>query len=84
MHKIPGFKPIDQFLFNGTECFLSGLPAAGHSPVFPDWLLDRYDLREKPFGLLDERVATYDALKVPCHPLVKEAAGRLEEQVKEA
>lgn len=84
MRKIPGFRAIDQFSFNGKECFLSGLPAETHLTVFPDWLLDRYDLRDKPFGLLDERMATYGGLRVPCHPLVKKAADMLEQQLKQA
>lgn len=84
MQKIPGFRAIDQFSFNGRECFLSGLPAAEKLPVFPAWLLDRYGLRNKTFGLLDERVATYGGLYVPCHPVVKKAADLLEEQVMRA
>lgn len=84
MQKIPGFKAIDQFAFNGKECFLSGLPASVQLPVFPDWLLDRYQLRNKPFGLLDERVATFDGLRVPSHPVVKNASDMLENQVREA
>lgn len=84
MQNIPGFRPIDQFAFNGKECFLSGLPAAEQLAVFPDWLLERYGLRDQAFGLLDERVATYGSLQVPCHPVVKKAADHLEEQMQQA
>ncbi|QEC51734.1 hypothetical protein EDD80_102290 [Anseongella ginsenosidimutans] len=84
MQKIPGFRAIDQFSFNGSECFLSGLPASEKLSVFPDWLLDRYGLRDKTFNLLDERVAAYGGLYVPCHPVVKSAAERLEDQVMRA
>lgn len=84
MRKIPGFKALDQFSFNGGECFLSGLPPSGQVPVFPDWLVDRYGLRDKTFGLLDERVASYGGLRVPCHAVVKKASDLLEEQVREA
>ncbi|HYH56225.1 MAG TPA: hypothetical protein VD772_06405 [Anseongella sp.] len=84
MYQIPGFRPLDQFSFDGGECFLSGLPAAEQLAVFPEWLLERYGLRNAPFGLLDERVATYGSLQVPCHPVIKKAAELLEEQVEQA
>lgn len=84
MQKIPGFRPFDQFLFNGKECFLSGLPGGEQLSVFPDWLLERYDLRDKTFGLLDERATTYGSLLVPCHPVIRNAAELLEEQVRNA
>src|SRR5690606_14140199 len=84
MRNIPGFKPLDQFLFDGSECFLSGLPAGSDLSVFPEWLLKRYGLHEQIFGLLDERQASYASLRVPCHPVVAKAAGQLEEQMQAA
>ena len=34
--------------------------------VFPQWLMSRYGLEDKAFKLLDESMATYKDLKLPC------------------
>jgi hypothetical protein len=40
--------------------------------VFPTWLMNRYNLEEQPFKLLDESYTTYKDLKVPCAAQINE------------
>jgi hypothetical protein len=40
--------------------------------VFPQWLMSRYNLEDQPFKLLDESMATYKDLKLPCSTAINE------------
>ncbi len=40
--------------------------------VFPQWLMSRYALEDRPFKLLDESMATYKDLKIPCSAAINE------------
>jgi len=40
--------------------------------VFPQWLMSRYQLEEKPFKMLDESMATYKDIKIPCAAAINE------------
>ena len=63
------YNPFTGFNFGNRFCFLTGQALASADEkiqVFPQWLMDRYKLEEKPFKLLDERYVTYKDLKVPC------------------
>lgn len=40
--------------------------------VFPQWLIDRYELHDRPFKMLDENRANYQDLNIPCAPDVRD------------
>jgi hypothetical protein len=63
------YNPFDAFNFSNRICFLTGQPVDADEEriqVFPQWLMSRYDLEEKPIKLLDESITTYKELKLPC------------------
>jgi hypothetical protein len=63
------YNPFDAFNFSNRICFLTGQPVDADEEriqVFPQWLMSRYDLEEKPIKLLDESITTYKELKMPC------------------
>lgn len=63
------YNPFDTFNFSNRVCFLTGQPVNPDEEriqVFPQWLMTRYELEEKPFKLLDESITTYKDLKIPC------------------
>lgn len=69
------YHPFSTFNFSNTKCFLTGdtLSSAEEKiQVFPQWLMSRYSLEDKPFKLLDESIATYKDLKIPCSAAVNE------------
>lgn len=81
------YNPFDAFLFDAKTCFLSGEPLQSMDEelqVFPTWLMQRYELAEKPFKMLDESIKTYKQLKVPCSASVAETINMLEEKIQGA
>jgi hypothetical protein len=74
---MPGqiYLPFDAFNFSNRNCFLTGQRLSTDEEkiqVFPQWLMSRYKLQDQPFKLLDESMATYKDLKVPCTAHVNE------------
>jgi hypothetical protein len=82
------YQPFDTFNFGNKTCFLSGKTLQSTEEkigVFPVWLMNRYGLADQPFKLLDESMATYKDLKIPCSAQVNEEyLEPLEAQVAEA
>jgi hypothetical protein len=69
------YSPFKSFNFSNSKCFLTGdvLNSPGERiQVFPQWLMSRYNLEDKPFKLLDESMATYKDLKLPCSAAINE------------
>lgn len=69
------YYPFTAFNFGNRNCFLTGQPLTSTEEkiqVFPAWLMSKYKLENQPFKLLDESMATYNDLKVPCAALVNE------------
>lgn len=63
------YYPFQKFNFSNRTCFLSGQDLTSEEEkiqVFPAWLMSSYNLEEQPFKLLDESIATYKDLKLPC------------------
>lgn len=63
------YNPFDAFNFSNRLCFLTGQtvnPDEERIQVFPQWLMSRYSLEEKPIKLLDESITTYKDIKLPC------------------
>lgn len=69
------YYPFKKFNFNNRTCFLSGQPLSSEKEkiqVFPTWLMNAYGLTDQPFKLLDESIATYKDLKIPCSATINE------------
>jgi len=72
---IPIYSPFNTLNFSNRNCFLTGVPLESLEErihVFPQWLMTRYGLEDKPFKMLDESMATYKDLKLPCSAAVNE------------
>ncbi len=82
------YNPFQKFDFTPQTCFLTGQNL--HSTeeqisVFPEWILDRYSLRDKTFKMLDESSVQYQDLKIPCIAgVIKNALNPLEEEIEKA
>ena len=69
------YHPFESNNFSNTTCFLTGQKLSSPEEkiqVFPQWLMSRYALEDQPFKLLDESMATYKDLKIPCAAEVNE------------
>lgn len=63
------YNPFEKLNFSKNFCFLSGEKLESPDEeitVFPIWLMEEYQLLDKPFKLLDESMATYGQMKLPC------------------
>jgi hypothetical protein len=70
------YRPFESFKFGNRNCFLTGQALTSEQEriqVFPQWLMNLYDLEDKPFKMLDESMATYKDIKIPCAANVNEA-----------
>ena len=70
------YNPFIKFNFSNRYCFLTGKALTSDEEkiqVFPQWLMSRYQLENKPFKLLDESMAAYKDIKIPCSAAVNEA-----------
>lgn len=87
MSQISPYNPFEQFLFDNKTCFLSGEKLQSEDEqiqVFPVWLMRAFELEEKPFKLLDERITTYKTLKLPCSTTTAIRLDELEKEVEAA
>jgi hypothetical protein len=69
------YHPFESTNFSNTTCFLTGQKLTSSEEkiqVFPQWLMSRYALEDQPFKLLDESMATYKDLKLPCAARINE------------
>lgn len=78
------FNPFLNFEFDSRTCFLSGEKVSQPDEVisvFPNWVLEKYALKDKPFKLLDESFITYKDLQIPASKKVIDAFRQLDEEV---
>lgn len=80
----PIFRPFDHFDFDERTCYLTGTAGSVRFPVFPEWMLDQFDLRGKPFKMLDERVLSYEDIWVPVSEEARIVLQDLEERIEAA
>src|ERR1700712_749839 len=69
------YAPFEASNFSNRTCFLTGQALNSEEEkiqVFPQWLMSRYGLEDQPFKLLDESMATYKDLKLPCSARINE------------
>jgi hypothetical protein len=72
----PIYSPFDAFNFSNRYCFLTGVALNSEEErinIFPQWLMSRFHLEDRAFKMLDESMATYKDLKMPCSAGVNEA-----------
>jgi len=70
------YYPFQSFNFSNRNCFLTGEALSSFEekvPVFPQWLMSRHQLEDQPFKMLDESMATYKDIKIPCSAVTNEA-----------
>ncbi|MBW7892397.1 MAG: hypothetical protein H3C48_15500 [Chitinophagaceae bacterium] len=81
----PFYNPFENIFLDSKTCFLTGvdLPDENHGVnIFPDWILDRFELRGKTFTMMDQVSSfLYEDLKLPCSSGVEEAFANLEEDI---
>lgn len=81
------YDPFQDFTFDTRTCFLSGkkLDSADEEiQVVPTWIMQQYDLTERPIQMLDERIATYKQLRLPCAAAVSDRIDLLEGRIQQA
>jgi len=82
------FNPIENLHFNNRICFLSGADLDDENEsvsVFPEWILDRFSLRNKSFKMMDQVTnIQYQDIRLPCSPEVRNALDALEEEIETA
>ncbi|MGB6093397.1 MAG: hypothetical protein WBF83_06530 [Moheibacter sp.] len=82
------YNPFETYHFDDHTCFLSGDDLTGCDEmitVFPEWVLDRFDYREKKFEMMDSvNQTTYGSMTLPCSNRVKYAFDKLDLEIKEA
>ena len=79
------YNPFQKFDFSPQTCFLTGQnlhSAEEQISVFPEWILDRYSLRDKTFKLLEGSSVQYQDMKIPCFAgVIKNALNPLEKEI---
>jgi hypothetical protein len=79
------FNPFKDLIFNEQFCFLSGDLTNENITVFPEWLMDHFELRDERIEMMDKTKSyNYADLKLPCSSEVKKAFEELDEKVQAA
>ena len=62
------YDPFERMQFSDANCFLCGasITPSQRTPVFGEWLQQKYSLQEKELLLLDKSVTTFSELTIPC------------------
>ncbi|TAF45611.1 MAG: hypothetical protein EAZ51_04010 [Sphingobacteriales bacterium] len=74
------YKPFQKFTFDNKHCFLSGHQVLNTPKitVFPAWLIQQYNLLDRPFKMLDERMLSYADIQIPVCEATKKYLDTLE------
>lgn len=82
------YNPFDEFSFRPDECFLTGKkvnPILDTIPVFPMWIIERYDLHDKIITMLAENAMKYQDISIPCDRIIiDEVINPLENKIEAA
>lgn len=82
------YNPFETLHFDDCSCFLTGDDLTGEDrfiTVFPEWILDRFDYRERKFEMMDSAThTTFGSLRLPCSDRVAEAFNRLDDEIRAA
>jgi hypothetical protein len=83
------YNPFEKFDFSPQKCFLTGKTLHSFSKeqifVFPEWILDRYSLKDKTFKMLEGSSLKYNDMKIPCfESVIENGINPLEEEIEKA
>ncbi len=78
------FRPFDRYNFSDKVCYLTGQAATKQTTVFPEWVLKQFHLSEKPFKMLDERIASYQDITIPVSEEAFSAIDTLDDEMQTA
>ncbi len=82
------YNPFDNIYLENNTCFLTGEDLTDEEEtinVFPDWALDRFNLRTARFKMMNKvNSVEYGALKLPCSKKVLNVFNELESEIQEA
>ena len=79
------FNPFKDLIFDEHFCFLTGDLTNEKISVFPEWLMDHFNLGKERIEMMDKNKSyKYADLKLPCSTRVKDAFEELDAQVKAA
>ena len=60
------YNPFESLHFNPEECFLTGKKISSTEEqvsVFPEWLINRYSLKDKTFTMLEQNIVSVLSFK---------------------
>lgn len=80
------YDAFQRFDLAGNKCFLTGELIDREQDfiyVFPEFIMQEFDLYDKPFKLLDENYCQYQDLTLPCSQNVKKKIEALNAQVQD-
>lgn len=62
------YDPFEKMQFSDATCFLCGtaITKEQRTPVFGEWIQQKYQLKSKELLLLDKSVSTFGELTIPC------------------
>lgn len=82
------YNPFETLHFDDKTCFLSGEDLNSSDEiisVFPEWVLDRFNYRDREFIMMDTSTrTTFGKLTMPCSAKVKKAIDELDIEIKDA
>jgi hypothetical protein len=83
------YNPFLNLNLSPDECFLTGKKLTSSQEqiyVFPEWIMDRYSLREKTFTMLgDGNISKYQNIKLPCSSqVIEQSIVPLEKEIEKA
>ena len=82
------YNPFESLQFNPEECFLTGKKINStqeNIAVFPEWLINRYALKDKTFMMLDQNMVKYQDLTLHCFSdIIEHELNPLEEEIEKA
>ncbi|HUH52179.1 MAG TPA: hypothetical protein VLZ11_08770 [Flavobacterium sp.] len=79
------YNPFENLFLDDKTCFLTGDELSSpedNITVFPEWILDRFDYRERSFQMIDSvNSFLYKDLKLPCSERIKKEFDKLDLEV---
>jgi len=82
------FNPFYNINLDPDICFLTGEDVSvpdDRIPVFPEWIMQRFELHDKQFKMMDQFTAVkYADLRLPCSRQVIDAFQKLEDEIQSA
>ncbi|WP_040299635.1 hypothetical protein [Arcticibacter svalbardensis] len=75
------FRPFERFDFSEKVCFMTGLEADRQMQLFPEWMVNKFNLKDQALKMLDEHILTYPDIKIPVSEFAYQEIEKLEQEV---